>query len=76
LLYEVCLAGADGFGPPVAESESAALPLGEAPIKKALHWSAVQILSAEGLYRMAGVDGIKPPFADLESAVLLTELNS
>ena len=26
------LAGADGFGPPVAESESAALPLGEAPI--------------------------------------------
>ena len=29
---EVCLAGADGFEPPVAESESAALPLGEAPI--------------------------------------------
>ena len=28
----VGLAGADGFGPPVAESESAALPLGEAPI--------------------------------------------
>ena len=27
------MAGADGFGPPVAESESAALPLGEAPIK-------------------------------------------
>ena len=26
------MAGADGFGPPVAESESAALPLGEAPI--------------------------------------------
>ena len=26
------LAGADGFEPPVAESESAALPLGEAPI--------------------------------------------
>ena len=32
MLYEVCLAGADGFGPPVAESESAALPLGEAPM--------------------------------------------
>ena len=32
---EVCLAGADGFEPPVAESESAALPLGEAPIKLA-----------------------------------------
>ena len=65
------MAGTDGFGPPVAESESAALPLGEAPIKKALHWSAVQcVLSAEGLYRMAGVDGIKPPHADLESAVL------
>ena len=65
------MAGADGFGPPVAESESAALPLGEAPIKKALHWSAVQILSAEGLYQiLAGVDGIKPPPADLESAVL------
>ena len=28
----VGMAGADGFGPPVAESESAALPLGEAPI--------------------------------------------
>ena len=28
---EACLAGADGFEPPVAESESAALPLGEAP---------------------------------------------
>ena len=26
------MAGADGFEPPVAESESAALPLGEAPI--------------------------------------------
>ena len=61
----------------MTESESVALPLGEAPIKKALHWSAVHnVLSAEGLYRMAGVDGIKPPFADLESAVLLTELNS
>ena len=62
----------------VTESESVALPLGEAPIKKALHWSAVQILSAEGLYRMAGVDGIKPPSAELQSDVRcsLTELNS
>ena len=29
------MAGADGFGPPVAESESAALQLGEAPMKMA-----------------------------------------
>ena len=28
----------------MTESESVALPLGEAPIKKALHWSAVQCL--------------------------------
>ena len=39
------MAGADGFEPPVAESESAALPLGEAPIKKALHWSTVHDVS-------------------------------
>ena len=26
------MAGADGFEPPITESESAALPLGEAPI--------------------------------------------
>ena len=41
----VGMAGADGFGPPVAESESAALPLGEAPYQKALHWSAVHDVS-------------------------------
>ena len=37
----------------MTESESVALPLGEAPIKKALHWSAVHnVLSAEGLYQL------------------------
>ena len=72
------MAGADGFEPPVTESESAALPLGEAPDQKgpSLVRCTQCVLSAEGLYRMAGVDGVKPPFADLESAVLLTELNS
>ena len=62
----------------MTESESVALPLGEAPIKKALHWSAVRDASEaqKGSINLAGVDGIKPPFADLESAVLLTELNS
>ena len=29
------MAGADGFEPPMTESESVALPLGEAPIKLA-----------------------------------------
>ena len=29
----------------MTESESVALPLGEAPIKKALHWSAVHDVS-------------------------------
>ena len=47
------LAGADGFEPPVAESESAALPLGEAPIKKRPFTGPLySVLSAEGLYQL------------------------
>ena len=68
----VGMAGADGFEPPVAESESAAFTLGEAPIKRPFTGPLyTSVLSAEGLYQiLAGVDGVKPPPADLESAVL------
>ena len=74
----VGMAGADGFEPPVTESESAALPLGEAPYQKgpSLVRCTMCLKRRRALSNLAGVDGVKPPSADLESAVLLTELNS
>ena len=46
----------------MTESESVALPLGEAPIKRPFTGPLYSVLSAEGLYQiLAGVDGIKPP---------------
>ena len=48
------MAGADGFEPPVTESESVALPLGDAPIKKRPFTGPLYAmrLSAEGLYQL------------------------